>query len=108
MDCTVMLRPHEWSPSEHGLAYAREKGLSAQAIDTTLAELRNKWGSRAYAVDWWDAKWVTFVETRAKSDRGGRQGRKAPGEAGYRRQPDSPGAVDFSRYRLPPEEASNG
>lgn len=65
-DITTTLRPSEWSPSPEGVAYAQELGLTESAIETTITELRNWKGTRAFTVDWWDAKWVTFVENRAQ------------------------------------------
>lgn len=60
------LRPPEWSPSDPGVAYARELGLDDRDISETITELRNWKGTRAYTVDWWDTKWNTFVQNRAK------------------------------------------
>jgi peptidoglycan/xylan/chitin deacetylase (PgdA/CDA1 family) len=60
------LRPPEWSPSDPGVTYARELGLDDRDISETITELRNWKGTRAYTVDWWDTKWNTFVQNRAK------------------------------------------
>jgi hypothetical protein len=66
-DTFTMLAPAEWTPSAEGVAYARELGLDQRAIDETITELRNKRGTRAFTVDYWDDKWARFVEQRAKS-----------------------------------------
>ena len=68
-----MLAPAEWTPSAEGVAYARELGLDQRAIDETITELRNKRGTRAFTVDYWDDKWARFVEQRAKSAHRGRR-----------------------------------
>jgi len=62
-----MLAPSEWTPSPEGVAYARELGLDQRAIDETITELRNKRGTKAFTVDYWDDKWVRFVEQRSKT-----------------------------------------
>lgn len=61
------LQPEQWQPSEHGLAYAAELGLSPEDIERTLVELRDKHGLRPHDVGWWDTKWARFVEQTAKS-----------------------------------------
>lgn len=66
MDVLTMVAPLKWYPSEHGLAYAQELGLDQAAIDETVSELRNYRGGTHRSVDWWDAKWNTFVETRSR------------------------------------------
>ena len=76
-DVFRMLAPSEWTPSAEGVAYARELGLDERAIEETITELRNKrGGGRAFSVDWWDDKWVRFVEQRAKNPKRG--SREAP------------------------------
>jgi hypothetical protein len=76
------LRPSEWSPSPDGLAYARELGLGDAAIDAVVIELRNWKGTRAFTVDWWDSKWVKFVENRAEWTKEPREPRKSRAPTG--------------------------
>src|SRR5690606_22181428 len=52
------LQPEQWQPSEAGLAYATELGLTEPEIDQTLVELRDKHGLRPHDVGWWDLRWV--------------------------------------------------
>lgn len=61
------LQPAQWQPSDHGLAYAAELGLSPPEVEQTLVELRDKHGLRPHDVGWWDTKWARFVEQTAKS-----------------------------------------
>ena len=102
--------PHEWSPGDPGVAYARELGLSDLDIDNAITDLRNWKGSRAFTVDWWDLKWNIFVENRSKP-RNPVRSQRAPkmGEPGWRRQPDA-GAVNDADYDYDysQDEVSNG
>ncbi len=60
------LQPEQWQPSDHGLAYAAELGLTPPEVERTLVELRDKHGLRPHDVGWWDTKWARFVEQSAK------------------------------------------
>lgn len=73
------LQPEQWHPSDHGLAYAAELGLSPEDIERTLVELRDKHGLRPHDVGWWDTKWVRFVEQAAQ-----KRGRGTGEERGHR------------------------
>jgi hypothetical protein len=57
-------------------------GLGDAAIDAVVIELRNWKGTRAFTVDWWDSKWVKFVENRAEWTKEPREPRKSRAPTG--------------------------
>lgn len=68
VDYMTPLTPENWSPGEHGLAYARELGLTDTELEERIVWTRNVSTQfrRGRTVDWWDIRFFEAVEKRAK------------------------------------------
>src|ERR1051325_6787568 len=66
--------PLEWAPSQGGLAYAIERGMSRHHVDLELEKFRNYWmaksGQGALKVDW-DATWRNWILSALERAHGG-------------------------------------
>jgi hypothetical protein len=86
--------PSEWRPSDRGMAYAAEKGLSPAEIETEVEKIRN-WSisQRKTAVDW-DRSWMNWVlnavqrysQSGARNDRNARSPQRPESHPGPRRK----------------------
>jgi hypothetical protein len=84
----------EWRPTERGMAYAAEKGLSPAEIETEVEKIRN-WSisQRKTAVDW-DRSWMNWVinavqrlaQSGARNDRNARHPQRPESHPGPRRK----------------------